>query len=144
MAHFLVVLAPLAQESGLTLVDFPYEITDDFDVSQVTTISYIDQLLTVNTANPNISVYAYGTDIVRGSVFLHDAEGNVLASDIIDPVLRFSIVFSHENTVRADVVDHFYFGHVQDDLWVEIYQDIENHPNFTQALALRRTLPPFG
>ncbi|MEM6428208.1 MAG: hypothetical protein AAF708_03135 [Deinococcota bacterium] len=135
----------LAQESGLTLVDFPYKITDDFDLSQVATVGYADQEVSVDSTNPIIPVYADGSGIIGGRVFLQNAEGYIVASDVMHPALRNSIIFSFANTVRANVIGIFYFDIIEDDaLWLEIYQDIDNHPNFAQALAILETLPPFG
>ncbi|MEM7736395.1 MAG: hypothetical protein AAF267_11450, partial [Deinococcota bacterium] len=139
-AHFLMASASVAQESGLTLVDFPYEITDDFSLDQVAVVAYADQQVDVQMDALFIPIYTDGERIEGGRVHLLDVYGSSIALDILHSAQQDKVVFSYENSLRADLLQYLYTSDMPDDLCPEINEYISNHPNYEPLLTLYKTL----
>ncbi|MEM6430734.1 MAG: hypothetical protein AAF708_15955 [Deinococcota bacterium] len=135
----------LAQESNneleLTAVPIRYEITDDLaDTTPDIIVTTVD-IYDVDFDNPYVEIYAANGELTGDRVGLLDEEGRLLATAYFHPIIGSTIVFSDENTIRKSVMDNPYIRIVTDHaLRLEVYNDIENHPRFVEAVALVASL----
>ncbi|MEM7735639.1 MAG: hypothetical protein AAF267_07590 [Deinococcota bacterium] len=135
----------LAQESNneleLTTVPVQYEITDDLAGTTPNIITTSVDICDVNSNNLYVEIYAFDGELSRDRIGLLDEEGRLLALTYFYPIVDEKIVFSSENTIRKSVMDNSYIRIIaDDDLRLEVYNAIENHPRFEEAVALVASL----
>ncbi|MEM7735060.1 MAG: hypothetical protein AAF267_04650 [Deinococcota bacterium] len=147
MATILVTfMLAKAQTTEPQVIDFPYEITTDFDATKAANILLLPDVFDVDLDNPYIQLELGDAPELLGGLFgLVDANGSVMAKDMIRSGSRDTIIFSYENTVRADVMFHPRIDAVWDKgVWVEIYDAIDDNPNFSEAVKLYEEIRPFN
>jgi hypothetical protein len=147
-----VVLAQTRTDTlGIATVEFPYEIADELIASNVvaldtggvrTDIVEAQGIIQQGLANVYSDVYAGGDgDPLNSHVYLIDTASNIVAMDFVIPALRNRLVFSHENTARAQVMQahpllrNFRY-HSDSETWIRIYNAIDQHPQFGNLVAL--------
>ncbi|MEM6427784.1 MAG: hypothetical protein AAF708_00995 [Deinococcota bacterium] len=128
----------------------PFEITSDFDDQNV---DYIHVSLTkteVTSTSGNIGAPLREDGIIsRNEVLLFDTQDRIIGIEVLRPLFRTNLVFSHENTTRASIMSahpllypnrHNIPNDPNDELWIQIYNATSEHPRFDELTELISTL----
>jgi len=130
-------------------VEFAYEIVDELTQSNivfldagpgaVTDITSPQGLIQQGLVNVYSDIYAGGNgNPLNSRVYLIDTTSKLVAIDFVRPSLRNRLIFSHENSARAEVmIAHPLLRNLRDDeTWIRIYNAVDQHPRFPDLVSL--------
>lgn len=141
-------------DSEFVTIEFPYEVTDELLGANIATAWAVADtfeeltgpqgLIQQGLMNVYSDVYVGGSGGPLNSyIRVFSDESKIVATDFVIPELRDRLVFSHENTARAEVMTahpllrNFEY-HSDTDTWIRIYTAIDQHPRFGDIVSLLR------
>lgn len=145
-----VVVQTPQDEARYGTASIPFEITSDFDglsLASVTTI-FTKTVVTNSSGYADVPLFRDGS-IDKNIVYLIDDHDVVLAMDVLRPMMRRSVAFSHENTARASVMNAHPLllpnrqrisNDPNDETWIRIYNAVDEHPKFEELVTLIRDI----
>lgn len=128
----------------------PFEITSDFDGLSLDRVSTVDTRTIVTDSNGYVDVpLLEDGSIANNLVHLVGEQDIFLAIDVLRPMMRRSVAFSHENTARASVMNAHPLllpnrqrisNDPNDETWIRIYNAVDEHPKFEELVTLIRDI----